>query len=156
MYAPSEFFNDSLSHKSHGIGSPRYAVRTTGDCQIAEVSKSERIPDDPEFCEMEMTSCAEGSLEATSSGQSDAEQHKSSDAMIKACRLTHKLYTIEEVPEDEEEEEEEEEDEDVEGIDAEDESKKPTNDGLGEGDNEELGEACTVQEKSERMVTSSE
>ncbi|BHF81525.1 hypothetical protein SprV_0802465600 [Sparganum proliferum] len=138
-----------------------YAVRTTGDCQIAEVSKSERIPDDPEFCEMEMTSCAEGSLEATSSGQSDAEQHKSSDAMIKACRLTHKLYTIEEVSEDEEEEEEEEveeeeEDEDVVGIDAEDESKKPTNDGLGEGDNEELGEACAVQEKSERMVTSSE
>ncbi|BHF81529.1 hypothetical protein SprV_0802466000 [Sparganum proliferum] len=112
---------------------------------------------------MEMSSCAEGSLEATSIGQSDGEQPKRSDVVVHACRLTHKLYTIEEVSEDEEEEEEEgeeEEDEDVEDREDMEEGEKPTNDGLGKADNEELGKITTEQEreeeKSERKVAASE
>ncbi|BHF81719.1 hypothetical protein SprV_0802485200 [Sparganum proliferum] len=130
---------------------------------MLEISEPEITPDGSGGCEMEMSSCAEGSLEATSSGQSYAEQPESSDAVVHACGLTHKLYTIEEVSEDEEEEVEEEDDdddEDVEEREDEDEGKKRTNDELGEGNNEEPGKAEAVkgmeENRRERMVTSSE
>ncbi|KAL7055503.1 hypothetical protein AAHC03_022526 [Spirometra sp. Aus1] len=108
---------------------------------------------------MEMAGYAEISLEATSSRQSDAEQPRSSDAVVHACRSTHKLYTIEEVSEDEEEEEEEEEKgEDVEDTEDVDSREKPANDGLGDGYSEELRKAEAAQEenKCERKLAASE
>ncbi|BHF81725.1 hypothetical protein SprV_0802485800 [Sparganum proliferum] len=123
---------------------------------MLEISEPEITPDGSTGCEMEMSSCAEGSLEATSSGQSYAEQPESSDAVVHACGLTHKLYTIEEVSEDEDDDD----DDDVEEREDEDEGKKRTNDELGEGNNEEPGKAEAVkgmeENRRERMVTSSE